>query len=167
MYICPEPSPAHKLMKKEIPASTGFAILVFFLSIVACGHGKLQVKATETKDDPSVVIKEVEKIVYQEPDEVEEYIKYVFEEDADKAFLVLKGKGDGTCAENRGLKWDAQNHNSDGSTDIGIFQINTKWQKIQAKWLFNWKVNVQIAHQLFEESGKSFKLWTCGKVYGI
>lgn len=111
-----------------------------------------------------------EKVVYVAPETVEDYIKYVFEEDADKAFLLLKGRGDGTCAENRYLDPNALNDNTEWGgrgKDWGVFQINDSWQKVQSKFLLNYKVNIEIAHQLFEENGKSFKLWTCGKVYGI
>lgn len=105
-------------------------------------------------------------VVYVEPQTIEDFIKYTFGPDADKAMLLLKGQGEGTCAENRHLNWDVQNYNADGSVDIGVFQVNSYWQKVQPKFLYNWRVNVLIAKQLFDESG-SFKLWSCGKWYGI
>lgn len=120
-------------------------------------------------DENNILRQELEKaraeVVYVEPDDIEAYISYIFGSDAPKAMLLLKGR-DGKCAENRTLKWDAQNYNVDGSMDVGVFQINSKWQKTQVKFLYNWRVNILIAKQLFDESD-SFKLWSCGKFYNI
>lgn len=121
--------------------------------------------------DTNIAIKEElerarAEVVYVEPATIEAYIEYVFGPVFPKAMLLLKGRGEGTCAENRYLKWDAQNYNADGSIDIGVFQINSKWQKVQVKFLYNWRINVLIAKQLYDESG-SFKLWSCGRYYGI
>lgn len=104
--------------------------------------------------------------VVQETDqqkEIADYIRQVFGKDADLAFRVL------SC-ENSALRPDAVNtagNSPEGSRDIGVFQINEYWQRTQGKFLFNWRINVEIAHQLFEENGKSFKLWTCGRKLGI
>ncbi len=95
-------------------------------------------------------------------DQIVNYIHEVFKEDADKAFLVL------SC-ENHALNPNAVNTAKNipvGSRDIGVFQINEYWQKVQGKFLFNWKVNIEVAHQLYEENG-SFKLWSCGKRLGV
>lgn len=126
----------------------------------------VSIKAEEVLPEPTPTI--IEKVIYEEPDTPEEYIKYIFGEDADKAFLLLKGN-DECGGENFNLEWDAQNYNDDPqkSVDIGIFQINEYWHKINRKWLFNWKINIEIAHQLYKENGDSFKLWTAGKCLGI
>lgn len=95
--------------------------------------------------------------------EIADYVREVFKEDAWKAFKVL------SC-ENASLNPEAVNTAGNyppGSRDIGVFQINEYWQAIQGKFLFNWKVNVEIAHLLFEENGKSFHLWTCGRKFGL
>lgn len=102
-------------------------------------------------------------VVTDEQAEIKAYIQEVFGVDAPKAFTVL------SC-ENSALNPNAVNtagNSPAGSRDIGVFQINEYWQKTQGKFLFNWKVNVEIAHQLFEENGKSFKLWSCGKKLGV
>lgn len=99
-----------------------------------------------------------------EREEIENYIVEVFgRNDAEKAFAVIK-------CENSSLNPKAVNTAGNfpvGSKDVGVFQINEHWQRTQAKFLFNWKINVEIAHQLFEENGKSFKLWSCGRRLGI
>lgn len=98
-----------------------------------------------------------------EKDRITNYIHEVFGEDAPLAFKVL------SC-ENSAMNPQAVNTAGNvpaGSRDIGVFQINEYWQKTQGKFLFNWKINVEIAHQLFEENGKSFRLWTCGRKLNI
>jgi hypothetical protein len=98
-----------------------------------------------------------------EREQIEAYIREVFGEHADKAFQVLK-------CENGSLNPKAVNtagNHPAGSRDIGVFQINEYWQKTQGKFLFNWKINVEIAHQLYTENGNSFRLWTCGRNLGL
>ena len=98
-----------------------------------------------------------------EHDQIVGYIKQVFGTDADKAFELLTSP---VCHENRSLDPDAVNLNSDGSRDYSIFQVNDRWQGVRGKFLLNWKVNVLIAKQLFDES-HSFKMWVCGQRLGI
>ena len=80
-----------------------------------------------------------------------DYIHTVFGKDADNFLKIL------SC-ENHKLKWDAQNYNSDGSVDIGIAQINSI-HGIPAKYLYNWRLNVDAAYSIFKDSG--FGAWTC------
>lgn len=103
-----------------------------------------------------------------EHEQIVAYIEKIFGKDAPKAFLLLHGNG--KCSgENGSLNPDAQNYNSDSihSVDIGVFQINNYWQKVQPKFLYNWKINIEIAHQLYKENGNKFNLWTGGKCQGI
>jgi len=99
-----------------------------------------------------------------EHDRIVGYIKQVFGSDSDKAFELLTSP---TCHENRSLDPDAVNVNTDQSQDVGIFQINTKWQGVQPKFLRNWQVNILIAKQLYVDDSRSFRAWTCGKELGI
>lgn len=144
---------------------TGIVILMALTMFLLYGANKpsIEVKAEDPKN---VII--VEKPVFTEPDNPRDYITYVFGEDAPKAFLLLKGN-DVCGGENRSLNPDAVNVNSDSrqTRDVGIFQINEFWHRINAKWLFNWKINIEIAHQLFVENGNTFKLWSAGKCMGI
>ena len=93
---------------------------------------------------------------------IENMIKDTFKEDSGKAFKLLG-------CENKRLNPNAINVNKDErrSRDLGVFQINEYWQKTQGKFLLNPKINIAIAHQLFTENHKSFKLWTCGKRLSI
>ena len=95
--------------------------------------------------------------------EIVAYIKEVFGKDADKAFKLL------SC-ENSSLNPRAVNtagNTPAGSRDTGVFQINEYWQKVQYKFLLNYKVNIEIAHQIYTENGNTFERWTCGRKFGI
>jgi hypothetical protein len=98
-----------------------------------------------------------------ETEAIREEIRNTFGEHADKAFKVL------SC-ENASLNPKAVNtagNSPEGSRDMGIFQINEYWQGVHAKFLLNWKTNIRLAYQIFEENGYSFERWTCGRKFGI
>ena len=105
----------------------------------------------------------------------EEYIKEVFGEHADKAFLLLKGNGVGSCAENRTLDQNAKNRNwikdkpgEYWSTDWGIFQINDHFHPVEELNLrTDFKANIDYAWRMYKNNGYSFERWTCGRIYGI
>lgn len=99
---------------------------------------------------------------------IEDDIREVFGVHADKALMLLRGSSPKSCAENRGLNPKAINTNTDGSKDIGIFQINTRWQKVEnTKFLYDPAINIRIAYRIFADDGFSFKLWTCGRALNI
>jgi len=80
--------------------------------------------------------------VYTQPDSIEDQIKAVFKEYGDQAVKVAK------CES--GLNPKARNKTSSAR---GLFQIMQSWHKIDQKWLYNPTVNIEIAHQLFQEQG--------------
>ena len=91
----------------------------------------------------------------------------VFGPDSPKAFQLLT---DPKCHENQYLNPNAVNDNTTWGgvgRDIGVFQISTVYQRVQEKFLYNYIINIQIAHDLYVENGNHFNLWTCGKVLGI
>lgn len=99
----------------------------------------------------------------------------VFGQHADKAMLLLLGRGSNTCRENPRLDPAAVNRNwVEGkpgvysSSDWGIFQINDHWQGVtNTKFLTDYKINIRMAWRIFENNGYSFGVWTCGKYWGI
>lgn len=99
-----------------------------------------------------------------EHEQIVAYIKEVFGSDSDKAFKLL------SC-ENHALNPKALNDNTSWGgigQDLGIFQINTVWQGVSNKaFLYNWRINIDIAHDIYVRDGKQFKLWTCGRKLGI
>jgi hypothetical protein len=82
--------------------------------------------------------------VYELPQTIEEEIRAVFGKDAEDAIKVAK------CES--GMRADAKNHNNNGSSDGGVFQINSV-HGIRAKWLSNPSINIRVAKQLFDEQG--------------
>ncbi len=94
---------------------------------------------------------------------ITEEIDHVFGSDAPKAYQLL------SC-ENHSLNPNAVNTAGNfpvGSRDIGVFQINEYWQKVNAKFLFDPTINIEIAHKIYTDSGNSFKLWSCAKKVGL
>lgn len=90
-------------------------------------------------------------------------VKRVFGADAPKAFLLLSH-------ENSSLNPSAVNtagNTPKGSRDIGVFQINEFWQQVQGRYLFNYKINILIAKQIYDESNHTFKMWTAGRALNI
>lgn len=137
-----------------------FFILLFLLITTNSSHS---IKEAKLISPHFQNVYAEETIVPNEKDEITSYIKEVFGKDSDKAFKLL------SC-ENKSLSPDAVNtagNFPEGSRDIGIFQENEFWQGVQGKFLFNWKINIQIAHQLYTENGNSFKLWSCGRRLSI
>jgi hypothetical protein len=99
-------------------------------------------------------------VAYEEQTDIKTMIRNTFKKHTEKAFRLLE-------CENTNLNPNAININKDKSRDVGIFQISTKYQKVQEKFLLNPKINIAIAYQLFVENGNRFNLWTCGKKLDI
>jgi len=78
--------------------------------------------------------------------DVKSIVQQVFGSHADKAFKLL------TC-ENGSLNPKATNHNRDKVGNEGF--------------LFDPEINIHIAWRIYQDDGYSFKLWTCGKKFGI
>ena len=95
--------------------------------------------------------------------EIEQFIRDVFGDHVGTAFRLLE-------CENSTLDPYAVNTDGnfpEGSQDIGVFQINEYWQGVNPKFLRNWRLNIIIAKQLYDENGHQFNLWTCGKSMDI
>lgn len=90
--------------------------------------------------------------------EIMAYIVEVFGDDADDAITLLN-----KC-ENSDLNPNAVNYNNNGTTDTGVFQINSIHGYSQ-EYLFDWHNNVDVAYQIFIRSGWS--AWACSDHVGI
>lgn len=143
-------------------------LLMIALIIAVAGYFSKQAEAALEVESSNYFVK---KVVATEPEattteqeEIIAYVKQVFGKHSDKAFKVL------SC-ENGSLNPKAVNGAGNfpaGSLDLGLFQINNHWQKIENKaFLFDYKVNTQIAYNIFSRDGYSFKLWTCGRKLGV
>ena len=85
--------------------------------------------------------------------EIIDYIVEVFGEEAPNAFNVL-------YCENKGLRPDAINYNSNGSTDHSIFQINSIHAKRFGEgFKTDWRENIRVAHAIQQEQG--WTPWAC------
>lgn len=144
-----------------ILASTIIGLMALYMGLNLMAD---QVKASDVILSPipdPIEVVEVEKVIYIEADTIREKIAATFGEYADEAFELLK-------CENRGLDPKATNHNKDGSTDWGVFQLNDHWNGFNKavrnqQFLTDPDINISIAYKLFVQSGYSFKMWACGK----
>lgn len=102
-------------------------------------------------------------ITTPEQKDIADFVKQTFGDDAPKAFELL------SC-ENSSLNPNAVNTAGNfppGSRDLGTFQINEYWQGVNAKFLTDYKINTMIAKKIYDDSGHSFKMWSCGRRLGI
>lgn len=147
--------------KSQFKSYFGLMLLLILggLYVQKTFHVDLQIDANAPTTDKAYAL--VLPTVTPTPDEKQEirdYIKTVFGKDSDKAFKLLK-------CENASLNPKAINtagNFPEGSRDIGVFQINEYWQDVNAKFLFDPKINVQIAYKIFKDDG-SFKMWSCSR----
>lgn len=81
--------------------------------------------------------------------EIEQYICTTFKAEYSNAMAIL------SC-ENKSLNPTAINHNSNGSIDEGIFQINSIHGQSN---MFNYKKNIEFAYKLMKRDG--WQAWAC------
>jgi hypothetical protein len=79
----------------------------------------------------------------------------VFGAQANNAFKVL------SC-ENHRLNPSARGMNTNGTSDVGIFQINSV-HGIPEYYLKDWRTNIDIAYQIYKASG--WNAWACVTEY--
>lgn len=72
------------------------------------------------------------------------------------------------ACENASLDPYAVNVNQDGSRDVGVFQINSRWQGVANEaFLTDYRINIRMAWNIYERSRHTFALWSCGRTLGI
>ena len=153
----------------------GAFCLIGFLLLVMAGHIQRTEPRPMLSPVPIIEAQEITEVlptpIPSEKDQVIAEIQRVFGEHSEKAFLLLLGKDDKSCAENRMLRADAVNYNwtkQEGvwwSRDIGVFQINDKLHGHKGN-LWDWKDNIRVAKSIFDQTG-DFSAWVCGKWYSI
>lgn len=103
-------------------------------------------------------------LVPQGKEAIAQYIREVFGQYADRAFLLL------TCENS---DWVTDIENNAGNTpsdsyDVGLFQVNTHWQGVTNRaFLTDYRINTLMAYSIFSRDGYSFHQWTCGRKLGI
>lgn len=65
-------------------------------------------------------------------------------------------------------KWNerAYNHNTNGSEDFGIFQVNSIHKPTKDE-MGNYQANIKKAKEIYDRAGKSWNPWACKKVIGL
>jgi len=54
------------------------------------------------------------------------------------------------------------------SQDLGVFQINKKYQGVtNSEFLYDYKINTNIAWNIFQNRGYNWGAWTCSRTLGI
>lgn len=150
----------YRLRKQIYKTSLVFLAVTIFMSVqsinVYAPKAKAELNGYTYTDKPVTEHQEIINNIYD-----------VFGKDSDKAFKLLKGNG--VCSgENGSLNPNARNWNSDGSVDYSVFQINDRWQGVSnPAFLFDPKINIDMAYNIYKRSGNTFKMWTGGKCQGI
>jgi len=102
------------------------------------------------------VIREVPVNCQTEKCEILAYIVEKFGDDAADAITMIN-----KC-ENHAFDPEVTNHNSNGTIDRGVFQINSVHG---GEELFEWKTNIDKAYDIYQAQGWS--PWTCSYVVGV
>lgn len=117
---------------------------------------KMEVEATEYKS-PIIVVDEKNRD-YSEKQQILNYIVEVFGDDASDAIIII-----GKC-ENKAFNPKAENWNTNGTWDAGIFQVN-EIHGYSMEEMKNWKLNIDAAKKIFDASGWS--AWACSEEVGV
>lgn len=114
--------------------------------------GQLEVpKQTEPTPTPTPIA------YYSERHDIEDYIREVFGEDADKMIQIID-----KC-ENKGWDEDAVNWNRNGTWDVGIAMINQVHGRTMED-MKDYRKNIDQAHRVYRNAGNSFSPWSCAWV---
>ena len=155
-----------------------FFIGIICLLLLLCGVVMGKAKRPSTLIGPEYTVKAQEAPTptptLTQKEQIESYIQEKFGEHSGKAFILLKGKGPGTCAENRHLDPEAVNYNwiegkpgEWSSRDCGVFQVNDYYHPFTCEEMKNWKANIDYSWRMFENDNYHFNRWVCGDHYGL
>lgn len=108
----------------------------------------------------------IKPVIATQPTEREQivtYINEVFGKDASNAIKVFTCEsGLNPRAYNDNTSWGGVGH------DLGVAQINDHYQMVTNKdFLYDYKINILMAKQIFDKWGHNFHAWTCGRKLGL
>lgn len=95
-------------------------------------------------------------------EQIEARIHEVFGDRGNDAIKMLK-----TCENKSFDPKEVSPLNSNGTVDVGIFQVNADPKNTEeVEKLKDWEYNIQRAYKKFEAKKRTFYYWTCGHVVG-
>jgi hypothetical protein len=96
-----------------------------------------------------------------EKQEILSYIVAKFGDRSPDAIVMLR-----KC-ENSKFNQEATNHNNNGTTDYGIFQVNSIHEKrYGSEFKTDWKSNIDTAFEIYKSHGYKFTAWSCANWAG-
>lgn len=99
--------------------------------------------------------------VESEKQAILKYIVDTFGDRSPDAIVMLR-----KC-ENGAFNQSAINHNRNGTTDHGIFQINSIHEpRYGSAFKTDWKANVDVAYEIYKSHGYKFTAWSCANWAG-
>lgn len=160
--------------------ATAVPIITLLISIALCGYATLwqpQIEPLAKAQDLSAVQTMTERVEgakitdagqastssanLSEKQQILNYIVEKFGDRADAAIAMVYKCENSTFDQSR------TNTNRNGTTDYGIFQINSiHEQRYGAEFKTDWKANIDVAYEIYKSHGNSFRPWTCAGITG-
>lgn len=137
-------------------------LILFLAGFVIYGFSTISVNADSPKADLTQPV-----VATPTPtsgkQQIIDYINTTFGEDAPNAIKVFTCEsGLNPRAYNDNTSWGGVGH------DLGVAQINDHYQGVtNADFLYNYKINILMAKQIFDKWGHNFHAWTCGRKLGL
>lgn len=122
-----------------------------------------QAWAEEPLQSPYVAEVTTVKTELTEKEKIEQYVKEVFGDYYPQAKRILdcENHARNPKALNDNTKWGGR------GKDWGIFQINDSWQGVtNVAFLTDYKININMAYNIFKSWGYNFHAWACSKQVG-
>jgi hypothetical protein len=137
-------------------------VVILLVQFPVFGKYFLNTTHTISFENPNPIVVEVE--AKEEPtptpsDPVEAYIYQVFGDDAERGIKMLR-----EC-ENKTMNPEAINWNSNGSSDFGLWQVNSIHGYTHEQ-LADPYFNTDVAYKIYQRRGNTFSAWTCSYVIG-
>jgi len=132
-----------------------FTWLAVFCSLKGTKIINSNIQAYEYK--PPIIIEKIDHSK-TEKEQIFNYIVDVFGEDSADAITIIN-----KC-ENHAFNPNAENWNSNGTWDAGIFQIN-QIHGYSIEQMKDWKQNIDAAKKIFDNGG--WKQWSCSHIINI
>jgi hypothetical protein len=145
---------AYYLVKKILQFIIRFWKVEFRLALITYAIFLIVPALTNTTYAPTLTY-----ATYAHPQtQREQIINYIIErfgKEAPNAFKVL-------ACENHRLNPSARGMNTNGTSDVGIFQVNSV-HGVPESYLKDWHTNIDVAYQIYKASG--WNAWACVTEY--